>query len=298
MHLNSLSQCTTGITLQLREQELGVHKGSVSDSAFKECSKWQESLGGQFVFSWGAVFVAFSLPRGKQGQSAAACRGLWELLTSDPCCGSHGRFPEEGHHCQRTQPYTTACDAIHAWIGPVHHRYKSEIWHIYRHESCILIVTHEDRENILKNKKAGFWWRTESDWHTINNSILLITPGDSLQSTTKSPICVIQMFNASVTEAMRSDSVGNPYTYNDGPQELSVWLKTEGRVCAWWHWGGWWGRCLLWAAMHTGLARGISTHCASRAIKHSLCWSSLVQTGCKIHTHTQATLKDRTDGKT
>lgn len=30
-----------------------------------------------------------------------------------------------------------------------------------------------------------------------------------------------------------------------------------------WHRGGWWGRCLLWAAMRAGLARGISTHYAS-----------------------------------
>ena len=127
--------------------------------AFKECSKWQESLGGQFVFSWGAVFVAFSLPRGKQGQSAAACRGLWELLTSDPCCGSHGRFPEEGHHCQRLQPYiTTACDAIYVWIVPVHHRYKSEIWHVYHHKSCLLIVTHMKKGKMLfkKTKRQSF----------------------------------------------------------------------------------------------------------------------------------------------
>lgn len=38
------------------------------------------------------------------------------------------------------------------------------------------------------------------------------------------------MFNLSVTEAMRRDSVGNPYTCNDGPRELSVWLKRKAGV--------------------------------------------------------------------
>lgn len=36
------------------------------------------------------------------------------------------------------------------------------------------------------------------------------------------------MFNLSVTEAMKRDSVGNPYTCNVGPQELSVWLGGGG----------------------------------------------------------------------
>lgn len=36
----------------------------------------------------------------------------------------------------------------------------------------------------------------------------------------------------SVTEAMKRDSVGNPYTCNVGPQELSVWLNgNEGGWC-------------------------------------------------------------------
>lgn len=47
--------------------------------------------------------------------------------------------------------------------------------------------------------------------------------------------------------------------------------------------------------MHAGLARGISPHCASRAIKHGLCWSSPTQSSWEKHT--QATLKDRTGGR-
>lgn len=43
--------------------------------ALKDRSKWQESLGGQFVFSWGAVFVAFSSPQGNKGNQLQLVEG-------------------------------------------------------------------------------------------------------------------------------------------------------------------------------------------------------------------------------
>lgn len=41
------------------------------------------------------------------------------------------------------------------------------------------------------------------------------------------------------------------------------------------------------------LRGGVSTHCASRAIKHDLCWSSLTQRGCEK----PANLKDKAGGE-
>lgn len=63
-----------------------------------------------------------------------------------------------------------------------------------------------------------------------------------------------------------------------------------------WHRGGWWGRCLLWAPMRAGLARGISTHYASmqlnttRAAVHG--WKQAEKI---CVTHAQTALKDRAD---
>lgn len=57
----------------------------VIQAFFKESvQKWQQSSGSQFVSSWEPCLWHCSSLGGKQGQSAAACGGLWEPLTSDP----------------------------------------------------------------------------------------------------------------------------------------------------------------------------------------------------------------------
>lgn len=86
--------------------------------AFKECSKWQESLGGQFVFSWGAVFVAFRFPQGNRGnqlQLVEDYESYWPLTPAVEVTGGFQKratVAKEYNFTSCCLPFN--CAAIHA----------------------------------------------------------------------------------------------------------------------------------------------------------------------------------------
>ncbi len=94
--------------------------------AFKKCSKWQESLGGQFVFSWGALFMAFSFPQGNKGNQLQLVEDYESHCPLTPAVGVTGGFQKRAtiaiEYNSASRRLLLNCLAINPWIVPAHHR--------------------------------------------------------------------------------------------------------------------------------------------------------------------------------
>lgn len=166
MHLNSFPNAVLDSPSSSGSRNLVSIKVQPVIQAFKECSKWQESLGSQFVFSWGAMFVAFSFPQGNKGNQLQLVEDYESYWPLTPAVEVTWGFPEEGYHCYKLQSYiflpaVKLCCLSHLlwWKTSAQYRYKScKYSKVFKRGSLFIKAaypssstarTHEQEDNIL-----------------------------------------------------------------------------------------------------------------------------------------------------